>query len=131
MVDIEPLGNTSSSPPFQAPPREGILGKIFLNDKGMRGGWRLLIYAAFVAGLGFGGGIVLQHFIHPARGIFSLGYSFTFEVFSFMVVFGAALIMSRIEGRSPGSYGFALERRFGKPFSQGCLLGLCEISPLW
>jgi len=130
MLDIEPLANTSSTPPFQAPPPEGILGKIFLNDKGMRGGWRLLIYAAFVAGLGFGGGIVLQHFIHPARGIFSLGYSFTFEVFSFMVVFGAALIMSRIEGRSPGAYGLPLRGAFGKLFWQGCLIGLVEISVL-
>src|SRR6266851_3720531 len=130
MLDIEPLANTSSTPPFQAPPPEGILGKIFLNDKGMRGGWRLLIYAAFVAGLGFGGGIVLHHFIHPSRCIFSLGYSFTFEVFSFMVVFGAALIMSRIEGRSPGAYGLPLRGAFGKLFWQGCLIGLVEISVL-
>src|SRR5260370_16177615 len=94
----------------------------------MRGGWRLLIYAAFVAGLGFGGGIILQHFIHPTRGIFSIGYSFTFEVFSFMVVFGAALIMSRIEGRSPGAYGLPLRGGFGELFLQGCLIGLVEIS---
>ena len=129
-MDIEPLANTSSTPPFQAPPPEGILHKIFLNDKGMRGGWRLLIYATFVAGLGFGGGIILQYFIHPTRGVFSLGYSFTFEVFSFMVVFGAALIMSRIEGRSPGAYGLPLRGAFGKLFWQGSLIGLVEISVL-
>src|SRR6266704_3169506 len=96
----------------------------------MRGGWRLLIYATFVAGLGFGGGIILQYFIHPTRGVFSLGYSFTFEVFSFMVVFGAALIMSRIEGRSPGAYGLPLTGAFGKLFWQGSLIGLVEISVL-
>jgi len=129
-LDIEPLADTSSNPPFQAPPPEGILHKIFLNEKGVRGGWRLLIYAGIVAGLGFGGGIILQHFIHPTRGVFSIGYSFTFEVFSFMVVFGAALIMSRIEGRSPGAYGLPLRGAFGKLFWQGCLIGLVEISVL-
>ncbi|HTF22790.1 MAG TPA: CPBP family intramembrane glutamic endopeptidase [Candidatus Limnocylindria bacterium] len=96
----------------------------------MRGGWRLLIYAALVAGLGFGGGIVLQQFIRPTRGVFSLGSSFAYEVFCFTVVFGAALIMAQIEGRSPGAYGLPLNGAFGKLFWQGCLIGLVEISVL-
>ena len=129
-MDFEPSGEPSSTPPLQAPRPEGILGKVFLNDKGLRGGWRLLIYAAFVAALGFGGGIVLRQFIHPTRGVFSIGYSFTYEVFSFMVVSGAALVMSQIEGRSPGVYGLPLSGAFGKLFWQGCLIGLIEISAL-
>jgi hypothetical protein len=115
---------------LQGPPPRGILSKIFLNDKGIRGGWRLLIYAALVAGLGFGGGIVLQHFIRPTRGVFSLGSSFAYEVFCFTVVFGAALIMAQIEGRSPGAYGLPLSGAFVKLFWQGCLIGLVEISAL-
>ena len=115
---------------MQGPPPQGILSKIFLNDKGIRGGWRLLIYAALVAGLGFGGGIVLQQFIRPTRGVFSLGSSFAYEVFCFTVVFGAALIMAQIEGRSPGAYGLPLSGAFGKLFWQGCLIGLVEISAL-
>jgi len=129
-LDIEPLADSSSLSPFQAPPPERILHKIFLNEKGLRGGWRLLIYAAFVAALGVGGGIILQHFIHGTRGVFSLGYSFTYEVFSFMVVFGAALIMSQIEGRSSGAYGLPLTGAFGKLFWQGCLTGMVEVSAL-
>jgi len=115
---------------LQGPPPQGILSKIFLNDNGIRGGWRLLIYAALVAGLGFGGGIVLQQFIRPTRGVFSLGSSFAYEVFCFTVVFGAALIMAQIEGRSPGAYGLPLSGAFGKLFWQGCLIGLVEISVL-
>src|SRR5207249_2681688 len=88
------------------------------------------MYAAFVAVLGFGGGTVLQRFIHPPRGVFSLGYSFTYEVFSFLVVFGAAMIMSRIEVRSPGVYGLPIRGAFGKLFWQGCLIGLVEVSGL-
>ncbi len=129
-MDVEPFTDPSPTPRFQASPPEGILSKIFLNDKGVRGGWRLLIYAAFVAGLGFGGGIVLQQFIHPTRGVFSLGYWFAYEVFCFSVVFGAALIMARIEGRSPGAYGLPQRGAFGKLFWQGCLIGLVEVSVL-
>ncbi|PYU74492.1 MAG: hypothetical protein DMG49_04580 [Acidobacteria bacterium] len=129
-MDFEPFTGPSPTPRFQASPPGGILSKIFLNDKGVRGGWRLLIYAAFVAGLGFGGGIVLQQFIRPTRGVFSLGYWFAYEVFCFTVVFGAALIMAQIEGRSPGTYGLPLRGAFGKLFWQGCLIGLVEVSAL-
>src|SRR5438876_830811 len=130
MLDFEPLAQPSSAPPLQAPPPERIISKIFLNEKGLRGGWRLLIYAAFVAALGFGGGTVLQHFIHPMRGVFSFGYSLTYEVFSFLVIFGAALIMSKIEGRPPGVYGLPMKGAFGNLFWQGCLIGLIEVSAL-
>src|SRR6267143_131174 len=130
LLDIEPLTDPFPTPPLQGPPTQGILSKMFLNDKGIRGGWRLLIYAALVAWLGFGGGIVLQQFIRPTRGVFSLGSSFAYEVFCFTVVFGAALIMAQIEGRSPGAYGLPLSGAFGKLFWQGCLIGLVEISVL-
>jgi uncharacterized protein len=129
-LDIEPLADASSHPPLQGPPPEGILRKIFLNDKGLRGGWRLLTYAAFVALLGFGGGMVLRQFFYPTRGSFSFGNSFAYEAFSFTVVFGAALIMSRIEGRSPDVYGLPLRGAFGRLFWQGWLIGLVEISVL-
>ena len=129
-MDFEPLPQTSSTTPLQAPPPEGILHKIFLNEKGLRGGWRLLIYGTFVALLGFSGGSVLQRFIHPTRGVFSFGYSLTYEMFSFLVIFGAALIMAQIEGRPPGVYGLPLRGAFGKSFWQGCLIGLIEVSAL-
>jgi membrane protease YdiL (CAAX protease family) len=129
-LDVEPVIDPSPTPGFQAPPPEGILHKIFLNDRGLRGGWRLLIYAVFVAGLGFGGGIVLQQFIRPTRGAFSLGSSFAYEVFCFTVVYGAALIMAQIERRSPGDYGLPVRGAFGRLFWQGCLIGLIEVSAL-
>jgi len=88
------------------------------------------MYAAFVAGLGFSGLMVLQLFLGPTRGEFSLGYWFPYEVFCFTVVFGAALIMSQIEGRPPGVYGLPLRGAFGKLFWQGCLIGLVEVSLL-
>jgi len=108
----------------------GIASTIFLNEKGLRAGWRLLIYAVFVAAIGFGGGMVLQHFAPPSRGVFSPGYLFAGEVFNFVVVFGAALIMSLIERRPAGVYGLPASSAFGKLFWQGFLIGLIEISAL-
>ena len=129
-MDVDPLTNPSPTPRFQAPPPEGFLSKIFLNDRGVRGVWRLLIYATVVTGLGFSGLIVLQLFVGPSRGIFSLGYWFPYEAFCFTVVFGAALIMAQIEGRAPGVYGLPLRGAFGKLFWQGCLIGVAEVSAL-
>lgn len=103
---------------------------IFLNEKGLRAGWRLVLYAIFVAALGFSGGMVLRHFAPPTRGVFSPRYLFAGEIFSFAVVFGAALIMSRIEHRSPGAYGLPAKGAFGKLFWQGFVIGLVEISAL-
>ena len=129
-MDVEPFRDSVPTPPFQAPPPEGILSKIFLNDKGVRGPWRLLIYTGIVAALGFSGLLVLQLIVGPGRGIFSLGYWFPYEALCFSVVFGAALIMARIENRSPGVYGLPLKAAFGKLFWQGCLIGLLEVSAL-
>jgi len=125
-LDFELSVEASSRPPLQAPPPEGILSRIFLNDKGMRGGWRLLIYAGFLT-LGF---VVFRQFVGPPSVVFSFGSAFVSEGFSFAIVFGAALIMARIEGRSPGVYGLPLRGAFGKLFLQGCLIGLIEISIL-
>jgi membrane protease YdiL (CAAX protease family) len=129
-LDAEPLTDPSSLPPLTPPPPVGIASTIFLNEKGLRAGWRLLIYAAFVAAIGFGGGMVLRHFAPPTHGVFSPRYLFAGEIFGFVVVFGAALIMSRIEHRSPGVYGLPVNSAFGKLFWQGFLIGLVEISAL-
>ncbi len=104
--------------------------KIFLHDGGLRAGWRLLIYAASVAGLGFSGGLVLRQFVRPSHGVFSPGYFFMREAFSFGVIFAAALIMAQIERRSAGVYGLPMRGAFGKLFWQGCVIGLVEISAL-
>ena len=129
-MDAEPLTDSSSLSPLTPPPPVGRLQKIFLNEEGLRAEWRLLIYAAFVMAIALGGGLVLQHFVRPPRGVSSPGYLFAGEVFGFVVVFGAALVMSRIEHRSPGVYGLPAGSAFGILFWQGFLVGLVEISAL-
>jgi membrane protease YdiL (CAAX protease family) len=101
-----------------------------LHDGGLRAGWRLLIYAAFVAVLGFGGELVLRQFVRPSHGVFSPGYFFIQEAFSFIVIFAAAIIMARIERQSVGVYGLPIRGAFGKLFWQGWVIGLVEVSVL-
>lgn len=129
-MDSEPVTVPSSAPLLTPPPPVGLPSKIFLNETGLRAGWRLLIYAVFVAALGFGSGFVLRQFPRPARGVFSPGYLFIGEAVSFSVIFAAALIMSLIERRAAGDYGLPLKTAFGKLFWQGFLVGLVEVSAL-
>src|SRR5260370_10416455 len=129
-LDIEPLADSCAVPPRTPPPSECLPSKTVLHDGGMRAVWRLLIYAAFVAGLGVGGGFVLRQFVRPSHGVFSPGYLFIQEAFSFSVIFAAAVIMAQIEHRSAGVYGLPLRGAFGKLFWQGCVIGLVEVSVL-
>jgi len=129
-LDVEPLPDSSTAPPLTLPPPEGLTSRIFLHKGGLRAGWRLLIYAFFVAALAFGGQFVLRLFVRPTRGVLSPGYLLMQEAFSFVVVFAAALIMAQFERRSAGVYGLPLRGAFGKLFWQGCIIGLTEVSAL-
>ncbi len=129
-MDIEPLPDSSAAPPLSPLPPEGFPSKLFLLDGGLRAGWRLLIYAAFVAALFFGGSLVLRQFVPPSRGVFSPGYLLVQEAFSFFAIFAAALVMAKLERQSAGVYGLPLRGAFGKLFWHGCLIGLIEVSAL-
>ena len=129
-MDIEPLPDSVTAPPLTPRPPRGFPAKIFLLDGGLRAGWRLLIYAAFVAALFFGSGLVLRQFVRPSRGVFSPGYLLIQEASSFVVIFAAALIMAQIERRSAGVYGLPLRGAFGRLFWQGCVIGLIEVAAL-
>src|SRR5271154_6073864 len=110
--------------------RKTPVERIFLNDHGLRAGWRLLIYFVMVFALQFLTLSVVRLVVHPARGVFSASLLTVQEFLSFAVVFGAALIMSRIEKRDPGVYGLPARSAFGKLFWQGWFVGLCEVTAL-
>lgn len=103
---------------------------LFQNERGLRAGWRLLVYVVFVFFLTVISGVVLREFVRPARGVFSPGYMAIMEAWSTSVVFGAAVIMSRFERRPFGVYGLPLARVFPKRFLQGGVLGFAEASAL-
>jgi CAAX protease family protein len=87
---------------------------IFFNDRGLRAGWRLLIYLgiitvcfAFLQLLVF---VVVAkaHLPPPTRGVLQPGIQIIGEFVSFLLMLLAAFIMSRIERRNMGEYGLPL-----------------------
>jgi CAAX protease family protein len=112
-------------------------GNIFVGPKGIRAGWRLLIFVAIFLALAFCVQFVLFHIpavrayqqaqpqgvITPAGQMIGEGLSVLFLVMS-------ALIMTKIEKRSFADYGLPLSEAFGKRFWQGVPIGLAMLSLL-
>jgi membrane protease YdiL (CAAX protease family) len=105
------------------------LSSIFLNERGLRSGWRLMIYFVILVVLWIGA-ILLLEALRPQRGATSPWVLLVGESVSFCVAFGGARMMAAIEGRSVAAYGLPLEGAFGKLFWLGALVGFCEISLL-
>jgi uncharacterized protein len=126
----ESFSDSSSAPASSAPPPEGLPGKIFLNDEGLRSGWSLLIYAAFWLMIDFVTQIIVQQFIGTKIDSLSPQYLLLEEVASFVSAYGAALLMARLEQRPASLYGLPMRHAFGKSFWQGVLLGLGEVTAL-
>ncbi len=104
---------------------------IFFNDRGLRAGWRLLIYCAMIAGLIFivrtiaailvkrvGGAPGTPQIQGPIAVIFqAIG-----ELILFSVILFLAWIMSRIERRKVGVYGLPLQKSIAPTFFSAYLL---------
>ena len=112
------------------PSANGFPGNLFLNETGLRAGWRLLIYTAIFFVLWTVSIFLLGLFLRPTRGVFSPRFQFLGELASFLAAFLAAWIMARIEQRPMGVYGLPGRSAFGKQFWLGCLFGFCEITAL-
>jgi len=108
------------------PPRRNI---VFFNERGLRSGWRLLVYILIVAALAAAINFVGRK-VHPPSntpGFPTPMEMLISEAINFALVFGVALIMAKIERRSPGEYGLPLSGAFGKNFWLGMFFGLAEI----
>lgn len=86
----------------------GFLQPIFFNQRGLRPGWRILIFLALCVFIFFALGILLRpfalrfaHGFHPWAMIIS-------EALQFAVFLFACWVMSRIERRNMGEYGLPL-----------------------
>ena len=118
---------TQLSSTLPAPPRRNV---VLFNDRGLRAGWRLLIYILLVAGFSAAITIIAQKIHPPTRGPATPTAMLLQEILGFAVVFGCALLMSLIERRSPGVYGLPIAEAFGGKFWLGMLLGVVEVSVL-
>ena len=89
--------------------------QIFFNDRGLRAGWRLLIYFGMIAVLAFGARLVAKQFRGAPKGpalpdYLQAIFQAVGELILFLVLLFLAWIMSRIERRKVGAYGLPLQR---------------------
>jgi hypothetical protein len=117
---------SSLGQPVLGEPRQDL----FIGKNGLRAGWRLLVYVLIVVVSAVGINTLVRMVFHPKHvglnGWVLLGE----ELSEFVLVFGAAWIMSRIERRPVGTYGLPAKEMFGSKFWLGFLFGLLEISIL-
>ncbi|MGB8474214.1 MAG: type II CAAX endopeptidase family protein [Candidatus Acidiferrum sp.] len=125
--------------PFGTPPEArgeiqfsagGFTPRAFPNKTLPGAAWRLLTYFAIFFVLWSVSLFILGQLLRPVRGVFSPSYELYGELVGFLAAFFSAWIMAHLEERSLGAYGLPVRGAFGKLFTQGCLLGLCQLSAL-
>jgi membrane protease YdiL (CAAX protease family) len=108
-----------------------VPGNILKGSNGLRAGWRILIYAALVGAFGYGANKIADVALHgrePDAASPTVGIV-TFAVMLFLL-FLAAWIMSKIDGRRVGDYGFPWRRAFCGQFWQAVAIGLVSLTLL-
>lgn len=125
MEPQQAIQNSSKAEHSKVPPdpeTNWLIGK-----NGPRSGWRLLTYLLIVLLSGILIGVVLRLFHKLPSGIPSPASQLMQEVAGFVVVLGAALVMSRIERRPVADYGLPLRGLFGGKFWLGFVFGIVEV----
>jgi hypothetical protein len=123
----EPATGAPSAPQFTAASQPSYLRTLFLGPDGLRPGWGFAFYTVSF--------LLLQRLASDFAWSLNLGFS---GLWSMLIeelgdIFSAvlpAVILSRIEGRSWGTYGLPGARAFGRLFWTGALWGFSAISVL-
>src|SRR5690349_8601295 len=103
---------------------------IFFNRRGLRAGWRLLIFVAIFAALSFATDWVITRVFHPQQRAFLDPISFLeAETVSLAIALIATGIMARLERRRFQNYGIpSLPDAFGGDFWAGAAWGVGSTS---
>jgi hypothetical protein len=107
--------------------------KIFFNSdsRGLRAGWRLLIFAGMVVGLGFLAGWIIPKIFHPQERPFLDPVGMIVDELQTLIeVLIATWIMARIERRRFSDYGIPVRNAFGVDFRVGLAWGAASTSLL-
>ncbi len=106
--------------------------QLFFNSRGLRAGWRLLIFLAIFAALSFAADWIVTKAFHPKQRAFLDPISFIeAELLSIAEVLIASWVMARIERRCLQAYGIPPPRNaFGGNFWVGIAWGLGSASSL-
>jgi len=127
---IQPTATVSVSQP------ESGIRSIFLSPRGLRAGWRLLIFLALLLVLIGGANLVTNGGPQGVRNAYKHLGEITItpfrmcvsEAVAFALVCVATLVMGRVENQRFSAYGLALGQALGKDFWVGCLSGFSAIS---
>ncbi|MFZ0761653.1 MAG: CPBP family intramembrane glutamic endopeptidase [Candidatus Sulfotelmatobacter sp.] len=105
--------------------------KIFLNSRGLRAGWRLLIFVGIFVGLSYLANWIVPRIFHPRQRPFldPVGTIFD-ELTALIEVLIATWIMARIERRRFLDYGIPLRHAFAGDFWVGLGWGIASTSLL-
>ena len=128
MANEEAPLSPDNKPSFPPQLTRSPLNTVFCNDRGLRAGWRILIYIVLILVLAFTMNLVLDKIFHlPRTSTPGPWQIFIQEFLLFVLVFLPACFMAWLEHRSAGDYGLPLHSLFGTRFWQGCALGVIEI----
>ena len=111
------------------PPELQFLLSIFIGPRGLRAGWRLLIYGFLYYVLAYGLRWILFG-LTSAAGVSRLWLYMAAECIPLVAAVLPAMLMARMEGRRLGDYGLPRRQTFGKLFWVGSFWGLAAISVL-
>jgi membrane protease YdiL (CAAX protease family) len=128
----EPSGRDNISAPEQSSPAPSTLRQIFLNERELRAGWRLLIYVALLVPIILMLSLIAVwlHLPLPRPGSMGAVGLLLQELILAGGAFGAALLMARFEHRSIGIYGLPARKAFRGHFWQGVVWGLAMITAI-
>lgn len=105
--------------------------KIFFNSRGLRAGWRLLIFVGIFVGLGFLANWIVPRIVHlKQRSFLDPVGTISDELQALIQVLVATWIMACIERRRFLNYGIPVRNAFGGDFWVGLAWGLASTSLL-
>src|SRR5438270_1450331 len=98
---------------------------VFFNDRGLRAGWRLLIYVGIIAACNLLIRLLLSLLASKSHrpvltDVLTPGIQIIVEAIAFLLILLATFIMSRIERRSLGEYGLPIK---GQPVFRRFIVG--------
>jgi uncharacterized protein len=107
------------------------LRAVIIGPKGLRAGWRLLIFLSMLAAMGAVARAIIIRFLvplglEPER--FTPSHVAVPDAFFVFIVAVAAWIMSKIEGRKIGQYGLPLQQGLMKHLWLGLWIGFLASS---
>ncbi|ADV84102.1 CPBP family intramembrane glutamic endopeptidase [Terriglobus saanensis] len=137
-LPIAETGEKTWYPPAEddaasVPPEDSALRKIFYGKDGLRAGWSLLLFIAFVLLLGKAFNTVAHHFHHPVPRRDApqpLSTLLITDGVNFLIVVFSAFLVSLIEKRRFSSYGLGSIRGRVAQFLVGSLWGGILLSAL-